>query len=369
MYKERVNNILDDTPITINGDNPWDPQVQNDGFYRRVYWHGSLGLGESYMDGWWDCDELDEFFTKLIGSDISPKNFVTHHEVWLGLKSMLINMQNRSRARSVAEEHYDLNNEFYADMLDENMQYTCGYWRNADNVEDAQRDKMDVLCRKMKLADKESIVEFGGGWGGLAKYAAEEYDVEVDVYNISEEQVSYAREHNSHPNVTYHLQDYRDAAGTYDACYSVGFFEHVGYKNYEEHFDIVKDLLADDGIAMVQTIGSARTAVCGDAWSTKYIFPNGMVPSGKQLTEATEGKLLMEDWHNYGPDYAKTLMAWLENFRAHWDDWEDEFDDEFKRMWEYYLQSFAGAFRSRELQLWNIIYSKKGGVDEYRSER
>lgn len=368
FYKNRIKLLLEPTSIEVNGSQPHDLQVHNAEFYRRVYWHGSLGLGESYMDGWWDTERLDTFFTELLGSDLSAGSFLTHHEVWLGLKSVLFNMQKKYRASSVAEQHYDLHNEFYADMLDDNMQYTCAYWKRADSLAEAQEDEMRMLCEKMNLDEADNAVEFGGGWGYLAHYAAEHYDVEVDVYNISEEQVRWARQHNDHPNVSYHLQDYREAKGSYDACYSIGFFEAVGPKNYDKHFDLVHDLLADDGIALVQTIGSNFSVPCTDVWYDKYIFPNGVIPSAKQITKAAEDKLIIEDWHNYGPDYDKTLMAWHDNFQSMWEEWKDTFDERFKRMWEYYLLSSAAAFRCRRLQNWDIVFSK-GDRDDYTSIR
>jgi cyclopropane-fatty-acyl-phospholipid synthase len=156
------------------------------------------------------------------------------------------------------------------------------------------------------------------------------------------------------------LQDYREVEGEYDAVISIGVMEHVGYKNYHTYMDVVDRCLKPDGIAFIHTIGGNASITTGEPWTDKYIFPNGMLPSITQLGKAMEGKFVMEDWHNFGPYYDNTLMAWHKNFNDAWPRLKDKYDERFHRMWNYYLLSSAGGFRSRSQQLWQIVMTRPG---------
>jgi cyclopropane-fatty-acyl-phospholipid synthase len=366
--KQNLQKIIDHAEIKFDGENPWDIKIHNDDFYPRVWAHASLGLGESYMDGWWDCDSLDEFYYRILKAELQKK--VRGRDLlWGVLKAKLINLQNKSRALEVGRRHYDLGNDLYANMLDKLMVYSCAYWKDAENLDDAQEAKLDLICRKLNLSPGMKVLDIGCGWGGLAKYAALNFGVEVVGITISKEQVELASEICRGLPVEMRLQDYRDVSEKYDAVVSVGMIEHVGYKNYLTYMRTVDKCLKDNGLFLLHTIGGNESVVSSDPWTMKYIFPNSMIPSAKQLTAASEGLFYIEDWHNFGPDYDKTLMAWHRNFEANWHKIKNNYDDRFKRMWNHFLLSSAGSFRSKHSHLWQIVFSKKGYEGRYSPVR
>ncbi|WP_088329483.1 cyclopropane fatty acyl phospholipid synthase [Lacimicrobium sp. SS2-24] len=356
--------------ITINGPNPWDPQIHDQRFYHRVLQEGSLGAGESYMDGWWDCARLDEFFTRLtsrhVEKAISGK--------WVALKhwmmARLINLQSVKRAFQVAEQHYDVGNDLYEAMLDPTLCYSCGYWHQAQSLYEAQRAKLDLVCRKMELQAGDRVLDIGCGWGSFAEFAAREYQASVTGVTISREQQKLARERCKELDVDIRLQDYRSLEGQFNKLVSIGMFEHVGQKNYDTYFAKARRLLKDDGVFVLHTIGKMESQLGTDPWIHKYIFPNGAIPSLTQISQACEPYFVIEDVHNFGPDYDRTLMSWLENFLVAWPDLKDKYNERFYRMWIYYLQCCAGAFRSRNLQLFQVVLRKPGsGLTRYHSPR
>lgn len=318
------------------------------------------------MDGWWDCPELDRFFFKLLRAGISPQ-FSTWGGVRALLRSRLSNLQSRRRSRQVAETHYDLGNEFYQAMLDPWMQYTCAYWPGAEDLREAQERKLDLICRKLQLREGERLLELGGGWGGFARFAAERYGCRVTTYNISREQVRFAREWNRDLPVTIVQKDYREASGVYDKVVSIGLCEHVGFKNYRQLMEIKERCLKKHGLMLLHTIGRNTATTVSDPWIEKYIFPGGVLPCLRQVSAAAEGLFVLEDLHNFGPDYDRTLMAWHQNYQDHWG--LNGGDERFDRMWRYYLLSCAGAFRARNLQLWQFVFSKGGLLDGYTPVR
>lgn len=352
--------------IQVNGNRPWDIRVHNHRFYQRVLSEGSLGAGESYMDGWWDVEALDQFFERIRRSGI--ENEVRRWSVaWLALRSKLFNLQTRSRSAEVAYTHYDLGNDLYEVMLDRRMQYTCAYWKNAAGLDEAQENKLHLVCRKLGLEPGITVLELGGGFGGFAHFAATEYGCNVVSYNISEEQVRYAREWCQGLPVRFEFKDYREAIaepGQFDRVVSIGLCEHVGYKNYGTFLGLAHAKLKDRGLFLLHTIGEMQSLTSTDPWIDKYIFPNGVIPSITQLGEAMEQLWVMEDWHNFGPDYDRTLMAWWQNFDRGWPKLESKYGERFRRMWKYYLMASAGGFRSRHLQLWQIVLSK-GDIHSY----
>ncbi len=372
-YQQKTAQILDLAGIKIDGPRPFDLKVNNPKLYGRVFRHGSLGFGEAYMDGWWDVDSLDEFLTRIfkarLSSKIQPWTLAPYF-----IKSFLLNEQTRTGSKEVIS-HYNLSNEFYRLMLDPRMVYTCGYWRRAENLVDAQDAKLDLVCRKISLKKGDTVLDLGAGWGSFARLAAEKYGARVTAYNISKEQVEYTRKTTKDLSVRVVLADYRDAKGEYDKVVSIGVAEHIGYKNYGTFMQVIKRSLKNnpDSLALVHTIGNLRSVVNTDPWIEKYIFPNSMLPSAKQLTTAMEKVgLVMEDWHNFGADYDTTLMAWFKNFDTNWSTiqkLDPKFNERFYRMWKFYLLSSAALFRSRKGQLWQIVISKNGVPGGYRSLR
>jgi cyclopropane-fatty-acyl-phospholipid synthase len=276
------------------------------------------------------------------------------------LKTKLFNRQTKSRATQVGEQHYDLGNELYRAMLDKRLNYTCAYWENAVTLDQAQEAKLDMVCKKIDLKPGMTVLELGCGWGSFAKYAAEKYGAQVTGINISKEQVKLGKELCKGLPVELRLQDYREVSGQYDAVISIGILEHVGYKNYRIYMDVVDRCLKDNGIAFIHTIGSNSSTTYTNRWTNKYIFPNSMLPSIAQIAKSMEGIFVMEDWHNIGPDYDKTLMAWYQNFDDAWAELKDKYNERFYRMWRFYLLSSAGGFRSRHQQVWQIVMTKTG---------
>jgi len=366
--KDRITRVLHDAGITVQGNNDWDIQVHDERFYKRVLLKWSLGFGESYMDGWWDTRSLDEVICRLHTSKAEYKNGNLPGKIDM-CRAKIINQQSRIRAQKVADVHYDLGNDMYSKMLGETMQYTCAYWKQANTLDEAQTLKLDLICRKLQLKKGERVLELGCGWGGFAKFAAENYGVEVDAYNISKEQVEFARQRNKGLPVTIHLADYRDARGEYDKIAAIGLCEHVGYKNYPALMEVAHRSLKKHGLFLLHSIANNFSTTHCDPWFNKYIFPNGMLPSVKQLGEAMENLFVMEDWHNFGPDYDKTLVAWYQNFDRNWPELREKYDVRFYRMWKYYLLSLAGAFRARRIQLWQVVMSKEGIPGGYESVR
>lgn len=364
-----VEEMLAQAGITINGGQAFDIQVNNPQMFKRVLQEGSLGFGESYMDGWWECERLDMLFSRLLSAGVDerlPKNIADIARI---AYARLFNRQSRKRAWQVGKEHYDIGNDLFSRMLDPYMQYSCGYWKEATTLAQAQQDKLRMICEKLQLKPGMTLLDIGCGWGGLAQYAAEHYGVKVFGVTISAEQQKMAQQRCAGLDVEILLQDYRDLHQQFDRIVSVGMFEHVGPKNYDTYFSVAARNLRPDGLFLLHTIGSNQTDLNVDAWIDKYIFPNGCLPSVKHIADASEGRFVMEDWHNIGADYDRTLMAWLENFKRAWPELATDYSERFERMFTYYLNACAGAFRSRNIQLWQVLFSPKGvegGVRVYR---
>ncbi|MFO7848630.1 MAG: cyclopropane fatty acyl phospholipid synthase [Spirochaetia bacterium] len=358
--RETIEKLIEPIDVRINGDRPFDIKVHDQRFYRRVLAQGYLGLGESYMDGWWDCDALDEMIARVVRGNLENKVGVSPKDMWTAFVSKIINMQAGKRSFKVGEQHYDVGNDLYTRMLDKRMVYTCGYWKNAKTLDEAQEAKLDLVCRKVGLEPGMKVLDLGCGWGSFAQYAAEKYGAEVTGLTVSKDQVKLGQEMCKDLPVEVRLQDYREISGTYDRVISIGLLEHVGYKNYGEYMKVVDRNLKDDGIAFIHCIGSNKTSTSSNAWTTKYIFPNSMLPSIAQLSRAMEDYLVLEDLHNIGEHYDPTLMAWNRNFEEAWPHLQEKYGDRFYRMWRFYLLSSAGGFRGRNIQLWQMVMTKKG---------
>jgi cyclopropane-fatty-acyl-phospholipid synthase len=354
--------------LRLDGDAPWDPKVHDERFYGRVLAKGSLGLGESYVDGWWDCEELETFFSRLVSSGLAQKA-----PLWRDLPRIVLarltNRGRRSRAFEIGKRHYDIGNDLYETMLDRHMTYSCGYWARARNLDEAQEAKLDLVCRKAGLKPGMRVLDIGCGWGSLAAFAAERYGVSVVGITVSREQIELGRRRTAGLPVQLLLQDYRDLAGTFDAIVSVGMFEHVGYRHYRTFFDVARRCLAPGGLFVLHTIGSRLSTVSCDPWIEKYIFPNSLVPSMAQIAGALENRFVIEDWQNIGPHYEPTLMAWCANFCAGWSRLRARYTDQFFRLWSYYLRTCAGSFRARYNDVWQIVLSREGLRGGYEAVR
>ncbi|CNI84444.1 cyclopropane fatty acyl phospholipid synthase [Yersinia vastinensis] len=352
--------MLSQARIAINGNRPQDIRVNNPKFFQRVLQEGSLGLGESYMDGWWECDRLDIFFQSVLAAELDTQLPKRLSDIIRIASARLFNFQTRKRAWIVGKEHYDLGNDLFSRMLDPYMQYSCAYWDRAETLEQAQQAKLRMICEKLQLKPGMTLLDIGCGWGGLSAFAAKEYGVSVKGITISVEQQIMAQERCKGLDVQIRLQDYRDLNEQFDRIVSVGMFEHVGPKNYRTYFEVASRSLKPEGLFLLHTIGSNQTDLNVDPWINKYIFPNGCLPSITQIASMSEGLFVLEDWHNFGADYDRTLMAWFDTFQQSWPEIKSNYDDRFYRMFTYYLNACAGAFRARNIQLWQVLLSPKG---------
>ena len=363
MKPDLIRDLLEQAGITVNGPHPWDMQVHDERLYARLWREKSLGLGEAYIDGWWDCERVDEMVFRLLRSGIGDKIRGNLRYMIRAVPWFLTNLQSKARARVIADQHYDLGNDLFFSFLDPYRQYSCGYFEGTEDLNQAQLNKLALICAKLNLTGGDHLLDIGCGWGGLARYAAERFGCQVTAVNISQEQLRAARDFCGGLPVRFRDCDYRAIDGQFDKIASVGMFEHVGWKNYRTFFKVAHRCLKERGLLLLHTIGCNTSGKGGDEpWVAKYIFPNGMLPSMAQIAQAAEGLFVIEDWHSLGPHYDKTLMSWNVKFQQSWPCLQAQYDVRFKRMWEYYLLFFAGAFRSRTTQIWQLVMTRDGGA-------
>lgn len=376
-FRARVAGLFQDAGLCFDdsragGSAPWDPRVHDQRFFRRVLAQGSLGLGEAYMDGWWDVADLDGMLFRLLSRDLD-KRVLGVGEIWDGLRARVMNTQSAARSFEVGQRHYDLGNDLYRAMLGKRMVYSCGYWRQATDLDAAQEAKLDLVCRKLGLRPGMRVLDIGCGWGEALKFAAERYGIQGVGVTVSREQADYARELCAGLPIDIRLQDYRELDEGFDRIFSLGMFEHVGVRNYATYFDVARRCLStqapDGGLFLLHTIGSARSVDHTDPWIERYIFPNSMLPSAKQISEAIEGRFVCEDWHNFGADYDRTLQAWRANIEAAWDRLPARYDERFRRMWRFYLAGSMAGFRCRHIHLWQLVLSPEGVPGGYIAPR
>ena len=358
--------LLDQTGIIPNGPHPWDIQIRDESTAWRIIVGGSLALGNSYVDGKWEVEALDEMIHRILRSPLKQNRYRFIPDRLSRIRSILFNLQKQSRAFQVGEAHYDLGNDVYQAMLDRRMLYTCAYWRNADSLEQAQEDKLELVCRKLDLKPGMRILDMGCGWGGFARYAAEKYGCDVVGITVSKQQVQLAETHCAGLPVSFRLQDYREINEQFDAIVSLGILEHVGHKNYHTFMEVLLRCMKPESLVLLHTIGSAETLPGADPWINRHIFPNSELPSLKKISEALEYRLVVEDLHNFGPDYDRTLMSWYHNFNAGWDTLKDRYSERFYRTWCYYLSLCAGTFRARDMHLWQFVLSRGNSTSVYR---
>lgn len=317
---------------------------------------------------------LDVFLTQLLSSDVASRVTLSPSIVASGARHMLAasltNRQSIGRAKKNAEHHYDIGNDLYELMLDKRMIYSCGYWKDARTLNQAQENKLDLICRKLQLKPGMTLLDIGCGWGGFSEYAARTYGVTVTGISPALEQVKRAKERTKGLDVTILQKDYRHMNGTFDRIVSIGMLEHVGVKNYTTFFKKCHELLAPGGMMLHHTIGANSPYKASEAkWIDTYIFPGGMIPTMGEVTDAAQRHFVIEDVHNFGPDYDKTLMAWHRNFVKHYPKLKGTYDERFYRMWEYYLLMFAAGFRTRNLQLWQFVMTRHEISPRYDAPR
>ncbi|MDZ7641530.1 MAG: cyclopropane fatty acyl phospholipid synthase [Desulfurivibrio sp.] len=360
MIANKVRELLARAGITVGGDQPWDIQVHDQRWYARVWRERNLGLGESYMDGWWDCPRIDQMIHRLLTHGLQEEGGAQIKELAYQLPAVVYNLQSRLRARIIAERHYNLGNDLFFSFLDPNLQYSCATFADGDDLAQAQIRKLELIAAKLELKASDHLLDIGSGWGGLAAYLARKYGCRITGVNISQPQLDHARQLCRGLPVDFQERDYRAIEGCFDKVVSVGMFEHVGRKNYRTFMKVVARCLDKNGVFLLHAIGNNISRLGSDPWINKYIFPNSMLPSLAQIGRAAENLFVIEDVHNLGPHYDPTLMAWNDNFQRAWPQLSSRYDARFKRMWEYYLLSCAGAFRARNIQLWQVVMTRHG---------
>ena len=366
--KEICLRLLDQAGVPVNGTEPWSLQVHDERLWDRIAAQRQLGFGEAYMEGWWDCDQLDEALTRLVAVDavsaIRPTPLIVAHM----LKSMVTNRQTKALAIKNAQHHYDIGNDLYSRMLGKEMIYSCGYWENATSLDAAQTAKLELICQKLELKPGMRVLDIGSGWGGFLRYAVKHYGVVGVGISLATQQIKVARDRSLDLDLEFLQMDYRDLHGTFDRIVSIGMMEHVGPKNLKKFFVKCQEFLTDDGIMLHHTITSIVSENRNDPFFDRYIFPGGIIPSLTQISKASETKWVIEDVHNFGTDYDLTLMAWYQNINVKWHE-IPQYDERFRRMWNYYLLASAAGFRARDLQLMQVVFRRPGRFPKYRSIR
>jgi cyclopropane-fatty-acyl-phospholipid synthase len=358
--RHTVVRLLAECGVQIDGPNAWDIRVLNDGFYSRVLANGSLGLGESYVDGWWEARDLDGFIHRLLISRLDQRVW-TWRDVAAWISAAVSNLQRVSRAFQVGERHYDLGNEFYEGMLDRRMIYSCAWWNGVNTLDEAQEAKLDLVFGKLDLRAGQRVLDVGCGWGGALRYAAEKFGVAGTGVTIARRQEEFARRNCAGLPIDIRLQDYRSLRDTFDHIYSIGMFEHVGQRNYRTYMQVMRRCLRREGRFLLHTIGGFESTNHIDPWMNKYVFPNAVLPSQQQIVRAIDGLFVVDGWQRIGPHYDPTLMAWRANFERYWTQGQHSFDERFHRMWRYYLSAAAASFRARKVDVWQVLLAPMPG--------
>ncbi len=368
--KEKVHQLFSRAGVTIDGPRPFDVRIHDERVFGRILSGGTLAAGESYMEGLWDCTAIDELVARLLAARVDRSFQFDLEALTYIIASRFKNLQSKKRASQVADAHYDKHDPIIRGFVGKPVVYTCGYWKDARTLPEAQIAKLDLVCRKIGLKPGDHILDIGCGYGAFAKYAAEKYGASVVGTTISSKgQIAFAKEHTRGLPVEIRSEDYRDTKGKFDHIVSIGMFEAVGPKNFRTYFEKAAELLKDDGIFLLHTIGGPRSVNTTDPWIHKYIFPNGVLPSESQIRRAVDGVFAIKDWHRFGKDYDKTLMAWMKNLDGRASSIKQMYGDTDYRMWRYYLLSCAGSFRAGLNDLWQIALVKPGNHSAYTPVR
>ncbi|MFT4304370.1 MAG: class I SAM-dependent methyltransferase [Candidatus Woesearchaeota archaeon] len=368
MWEKLVNKLLEKSEVKLGE----DIIIDNKSAYRDFILKGSLGFGESYMEGKWDSPHLDVLVAKILNAQIEQNRFIgTLTDNILRLRSVLLNLQTKKYAPDLYETHYNAGNHLFESFLDENMIYTCAYFQNTDDLTQAQLDKIKIVGEKLHLQPEDNVLDIGCGWGGTARILSEMFGCRVTGVSNTPNQIIYALEHNSHDRVRFFLSDYRDIDGIFNKIYNIGFLEAVGPKNFRGFMELVDKNLDNDGIFLTHTIGSMESVECTDPWLDKYIFPHGVIPSRVQIDNSVRGIFEERDFEAFGEYYDTTLMNWNQRFNDNWDSIKHNFKhpDEFKRMMNYYFLICAASFRVGKNDLWHLVYTKPGHATDYQTYR
>lgn len=364
--RARLETLLAHADVVIDGDRPWDPRVNDERFF-DVAFAGSLAIGEAYMDGLWECDQLDELVCRFRHASLDQR-FQVGADGWRGLKARMRGRPGPPSDDAIGRLH-DGAREVFEATLDPRMVDSCGYWKPATTLAAAQEARLDLVCRKLGLVPGMLVLEIGCGWGSFAQYAAERYGVRVVGITGSREQMAYGHKRCQGLPVEIRVGDYREVTGSFDRVISAGVLTQVDPRNHRRYFEAIHGVLRKDGLFLLDTAGGNRSRSSVDPWTDKYIVAGAVMPSAGQIGNAVEKLFVIEDWHHLGPDHDRTLMAWFQNFDRSWPTLRERYDERFYRMWKFFLLASAGNLRARANHLWQFVFSKHGLVGGYAAVR
>lgn len=352
----RIFSIAD---VAINGTRRWDIRVSDDRFFPSVLFQGSLGLGESYLRGWWTCEDLEELFYRLITGGLERISRALPVHMIGRLADRFVNQQTRDKSLRVAERHYNLGNDLFLSFLGAYKNYSCGLYESTQTLDEAQVAKMEKICHELDLRPGDRLLDVGGGWGEFARFAATRHGCHVTSINIADEQIAYATEYCGDAPVEIRKCDYREISGRYNKIAVIAMLTHVGYKNYRLFMEVMSRCLEPNGLILIETVGGHVSQTNCEPWTDKYIFPGGMIPSLEQLDRSVEGLFHRTRISEFGLSYVRTLRSWHQNLLAAWPTLRHRYDDSTRLMFEYFFLSCAGAFRARDLVYWHVLLSKR----------
>ena len=327
----------------------------------------SLQFGESYMNGSLIMEEgrIHDLLKLLFSnSKIDVDHWIMDVSRTVRFILSKFNVGNYlSKSKKNVAHHYDLSDQLYDLFLDKDRQYSCAYFNSPnDTLDQAQTNKKELIAKKLLLEKGQNVLDIGCGWGGMASFLSKSSEVNVKGITLSEEQIQYAnkrKQTESLHNVEYKLQDYRKVNETYDRIVSVGMFEHVGTKHYQDFFNKVYDLLNDTGVALIHTIGRLSEPTTNDPWIERYIFPGGYIPAlSETVSKIEKSGLSMTDIQILKFHYAETLKRWRYNFYDNIDKVKEIYDEKFCRMWDFYLSSSQASFEESTLVVFQLQLSK-----------
>jgi cyclopropane-fatty-acyl-phospholipid synthase len=366
--RARIERLLEGSGVALDGTEPWDIRVVDPRMFARTLAQGSLGFGDAYVDGWWNTDDLPGCLERLILHGADRRSGRKLRRV-LAARHRLWNVQNGAGGWAVGRRHYDLGDDLFSAMLGARLVYSCAYWAEARDLDAAQLAKLDLVCRKLQLAPGMRVLDIGCGWGEALKFAAERYGVRGVGVTVSTEQAETARRLCGDLPIEIRLADYRSLDEPFDRIFSIGMFEHVGFRNHATYFDVARRCLDSQGLFLLHTIGTQTGLRTPDPWMERYIFPNSAIPRLDDLVAAAAPRFVIADLHNFGLDYVRTLEAWRQNFDAAWPRLEPRYGAEFHRLWHYYLGASIASFRAGRNHLWQFVLAPPGRRAIYRSVR
>ena len=362
--------LLASADIHLNGSRPWDIQIKHPQTLQRLLSQGGSALGESYMDGWWECQAIDLMVERAMRAGLQEK-LATPRAWWESFKGGMRPRDGVDQSRIVGRMHYAVGNQVFQAMLDPYMAHSCAYWvEGAQTLEEAQIAKLEMVCRKLQLRPGMRVLDMGCGWGSFMRYAAEHYGVTVLGLSNVPHQIELGKTLARHLPVQFELSDYAqfntDGKSKFDRIVSIGTFEQLGQAHVAAFFETAKRCLKDDGWMLLQTQGKSNRQRLLDAWNDKYIYPQGYLPRLDEVTQASEAHFVVEDVHNIGADHDRTLLHWHQRFEMAWPQLRLSHDERFYRMWRFHLLSSAASFRTRHHQMWQLVLSPKGLHKVYR---